>query len=323
LARRELFARTRVRGDAALHVEFMFEATNCPRCGAQLIKRCGRCKSYIYAPVADRCESCGVPHPWVAERQIRGERLRTRQWDKRKDPSDPADPVYVGPRGTVWVIDADIVRLDVQALVSNTDMYGGMWTEVADAVRRAAGDEVVRLAQRNIPRKPGEAWATEASALDGRLVIHVASMKRNGESDLRLVARSLWAAFAKASESSVESVGVPAIGTGPKALPMDDWLRTFGQVAVRYTHRAYDPEEDAREAKELAIVLVLYEPEHYDEQHRELGRAVRSAWHGLGRPATGKPQIDLNRLDRVLVRLRVEALKLPRRRKPPGMGEAF
>jgi hypothetical protein len=128
---------------------------------------------------------------------------------------------------------------------------------------------------------------------------------------------------------------------------MADWLRTFGHVSVRYTHRVIKSAtlqatdiaagvEDAAELEsaggaeagsetksvtemdDLAIVLVLYEPEDFDEQRRMLGRAVREAWHLCGRPATGTPKIALSKGDRARVRLRAEFSRLPGRTKPPG-----
>jgi ribosomal protein L37E len=70
-ARRQLIADTRFLsfGRASLRAEHAYESSNCPICGALLMRRCTRCGKAILALVGERCASCGLPHPWAAERR--------------------------------------------------------------------------------------------------------------------------------------------------------------------------------------------------------------------------------------------------------------
>jgi len=199
---------------------------------------------------------------------------------------DPATLLYLADRGKVWVIEGDITRLEVDAIVSNDDVDGQMWTEVAHAIKRAAGDDIQRLAREGAPRKPGQAWITTAGDLPLEGVIHVASMNRLGESSLDIVQECLAAALERAVRARFRSVGIGAIGSGPKAIALPTWLRTFASVCVGHMHP--DPTGDHAEGQ-LEILLILYEPENYDEAIRVLNRAVRDAWKKARKPSDGLP----------------------------------
>src|ERR1700733_15159557 len=69
LARRDVVTRTRLSGKAEIRIEYSFETLTCGKCGTPYLRECGRCASPIFAPVMDRCESCGLPHPWAVERR--------------------------------------------------------------------------------------------------------------------------------------------------------------------------------------------------------------------------------------------------------------
>src|SRR5262245_15151070 len=68
LARRTVATRTRLMGRAEILVSHHFETTNCAVCGSKMQRNCSRCEKRIYAPLSDRCENCGLPQPWAAER---------------------------------------------------------------------------------------------------------------------------------------------------------------------------------------------------------------------------------------------------------------
>jgi O-acetyl-ADP-ribose deacetylase (regulator of RNase III) len=296
LARRDLLARTRFLGRAALHVSYTFETTNCPECGARLARECARCKNGIFAPVADRCQFCGLPQPWASERRAGAERASIRLWRKEPDDvpeserrvHDPALPLYRShTNGDVWVIDGDIAHLAVDAVVSNDDVDGQMWAQVARAIKNAAGEGVERLAQEGKPFKLGNAWLTTPGAL-GQMkhIIHVASMSRHGESTIKTVRECLVAALAVADEKHFESVGIAAIGSGPAAINPAEWFRVFAETTI--AHLDVDSRDQPRMPR-LAIVLVLFEPPDFEAELRTLQRAFFDAWEKTGKPAGGEP----------------------------------
>jgi O-acetyl-ADP-ribose deacetylase (regulator of RNase III) len=311
LARRDLLARTRFLGRAQMHVAFTFETTTCPHCGARLTRRCARCTEEIFAPVVDRCQFCGLPQPWAAERRAGAERASVRLWrpdaedakESERRVHDPAVPLYRSKegRGDLWVIDGDIARLDVDAVVSNADVDGQMWAQVASAVKGAAGEAVERLAQEGKPFRLGHAWVTSPGALQHmKGIIHVASMDRHGESTIESVRECLTNALRVAAERRYESVGIAAIGTGPAAIDLLEWRRTFAEVAIAHLGRQVDPWRDS--APPLSIVLVLFEPPDFDEEVATLRRIVWGAWAKHGKPIDGEPAVRVRRWRRPVPR---------------------
>src|SRR5918995_3113624 len=129
-ARLDVLTRTAFWGRVEMRVTTTFETSKCPSCGAQLVRFCDRCKSEIFAAV-ERCQSCGRPQPWAAERRVAAERAGVRKWRSgSKGVRDSARELYDAGRGReLLVIDGDLTRLEVDAVVSNVDVYGQMWAE--------------------------------------------------------------------------------------------------------------------------------------------------------------------------------------------------
>jgi O-acetyl-ADP-ribose deacetylase (regulator of RNase III) len=271
-------------GRARVHATYIYESKNCPLCGAQLTRACARCGKPILAPVRERCTWCGLPHPWASERRS-GLALRpVRRWRiGETGVNDPAVPVYRAARGELLVLDGDLLRLQIDAIVSNADVDGRMWTEIAHAVRLQGGSEIERLARAGAPRSLGTAWITIAGDLPAKRVIHVASMNRRGESKLQWVRESLAAALLEAhKDSDVRSLGVPTINSGPAAIGLDEWLPMFAGVCVADLHGSAPAE-----SKRLEIVLVLYEPRNFEGAVEQLRAGLSAAWRAHGEPRNG------------------------------------
>lgn len=299
LARRDLLAKTRLLGRAALHVSFTFETTNCPECGSRLARRCVRCGHEIFGPVEDRCQFCGLPQPWATERRAGAERADIRIWRQPQEEgaeglarkaNDPALPLYRAPgRGNLWIIDADISQLDIDAVVSNDDVDGRMWAQVARSIKGAAGEGVERLAQEGRPFKLGQAWWTSAGGLDHmKGIIHVAALSRRGESHLETVRKCLVAAFGVATKKEYKSLGVAAIGSGPLAIDPEHWYRAFAEVAIEYLGKR--PLAKPGAPPELDIVLVLFEPPDFSVELATVRAAVFSAWKSAEERVEGTPE---------------------------------
>lgn len=286
LARRDLVTRTRLSGRVALHTEYTFEAANCPKCGVPLDRKCARCKSDILAPLADLCWSCGIPQPWAAERRASAERASVRHWDPdSKEGNDPAEFLYgYEGRGNLWVIEGEIARLDVNAVISNDDVDGQMWAQVARSIKNAAGTEVEQRAQDGKPYRLGQAWLTKAGDLSMKGIIHVALLTRQGESDIGIVEECLTEALGIAAEEDYRSIGVAAIGSGPNAIEPSKWYRAFADLMVTHLSREIEPDSDPTP---ISIVLVLFEPSKFKETVDELKEMVRGAWGDIGSPAKG------------------------------------
>ena len=301
-ARRDLIVRSGIWGRANVTPSVTFETSHCPRDGAKLIRRCARCERPVFAPVVDHCEFCGVPQPWAAERRAGAERASLRRWrqsaeEKEKDVdrvNDPALQLYSsspsvtrGRRGNVWVLDGEIARLDVDAVISNDDVDGQMWSQSAQAIKSAAGEGVERLAQEGKPFRLGHAWTTDAGDLTQmQKIIHVASMSRYGKSNIETARACLAAAFELAAKEGLQSVGLTAFGTGPAAIDMEEWFKVFAETTVEFLHRGAKEEKP----NELSIVLVLFERRVFAEEVEKLRHAFSRAWRRIGEPETGRPE---------------------------------
>ena len=301
-ARRDLIVRTGWSGRAKMTATNCFETTNCPRDGARLVSKCARCARPVLAPVVDRCQFCGVPQPWARERRAGAERASLRLWRPEPDSlpqserrvHDPAERLYrsevVEADGTlrqadVWVLDGDIVRLAVDAVISNDDVDGQMWSQSARSIKDAAGEGVERLAQEGKPFRLGHAWTTTAGDLrQMKGIIHVASMSRYGNSSIETVRKCLTAAFRLAAERQFTSIGLTAFGTGPAAIKQREWFTVFAQTAIEFLS------EGAKEMPaSFSIVLVLLGPRRFDREVDRLRLAFHDAWREMGSPPDGVP----------------------------------
>jgi O-acetyl-ADP-ribose deacetylase (regulator of RNase III) len=304
-ARRDLIVRTGFWGRAKLTATNSFETSNCPRDGARLVNSCARCERPVFAPVVDRCQFCGVPQPWAQERRAGAERASLRLWRPEPDSTpeserrvhDPAEPLYreeleaadgTKKEADVWVIDGDIVRLAVDAVISNDDVDGQMWSQSARSIKDAAGEGVERLAQEGKPFRLGHAWTTTAGELrQMKGIIHVASMSRYGKSSIETVRECLTAGFQLAAQREYTSVGVTAFGTGPAAIEMHEWFDVFAETIVDFLS---DPAKQAERPANFAIVLVLLGPQSFERDVMQLRAAFQKAWADGGEPIGGEPE---------------------------------
>jgi O-acetyl-ADP-ribose deacetylase (regulator of RNase III) len=314
MARRDLRMHTAKWGRSEVIAEFVFETRNCPECGAPLAKKCARCKQENLAPVVDLCRSCGLPQPWAAERREGAERSAIRLWrpeskKKRKKKTkvemrvnDPARRLYryatekkrkgkrkrrKTKRGDVWVIEGDIVQLDVHAVVSNDDVDGQMWAQVARSIKKAAGEGVERLAQEGKPFKLGDAWVTTPGNLQQmKNIVHVASMNRQGETSEDTVEKSLASALELAVRKGHKSIALACFGIA--TIGRNRWFEIFAETTVAFYG---DPGNFKKRKDRLAIVLVLFEPaEKFEEEVETLEQMLHAAWVRAGEPASGKPE---------------------------------
>jgi O-acetyl-ADP-ribose deacetylase (regulator of RNase III) len=300
-ARRDLVVRTGLWGRANATATISFETTHCPLDGAKLTRRCARCERPVFAPVVDRCEFCGVPQPWATERRAGAERASLRLWRRGREEiekgvsrvHDPALHLYSSPKkgkddhpGDVWVLDGNIARLAVDAVISNDDIDGQMWSQSARAIKNAAGEGVERLAQEGKPFRLGHAWLTDAGDLKQmKNIIHVASMSRYGKSNIETVRKCLASALDLAAEKNFRSIGLTAFGTGPAAIDLNEWIEAFAEITVGFLNGP----AKAKRSEELSIVLVLFERREFEEEVEKLRVAFRRAWMKHGEPADGRP----------------------------------
>jgi hypothetical protein len=269
--RRDIVTRTRLSGKADICVKYGWETSNCPKCGTIFQRECGRCERPIFLPVADRCESCGLLQPWADERRATANRSQLRQWrpskDKTKNNASRAKHLASPRRDReLFVIEGDITKFAVDAVISDDDTDGRMWAAVASSIKSVTGVDVERDSVSRGPYPLGSAWFTLAGNLRIKGIIHVASMDRKGRNlGFETIQACVQSALTEALNRGVDSVALAAIGTWPQnihqdtrpqAILLEDWLQTVPPEIVKFLRGS---------PKKLAVLLVLFEPDNFNQ----------------------------------------------------------
>ena len=133
------------------------------------------------------------------------------------------------------VIEADVTKLEVDAIANaaNTELrHGG---GVAGAISRAGGPEVQRESDERAPIGLGEAVETTAGEMPARWVIHAATMELGGPTSAEIIDRATRSTLAKADELGARSLALVAFGTGVGGFPLDEAARLM--VGAARDHR--------------------------------------------------------------------------------------
>jgi O-acetyl-ADP-ribose deacetylase len=129
------------------------------------------------------------------------------------------------------VLQADVTKLDVDAIANaaNTQlMHGG---GVAGAISRAGGPEVQRESDERAPIELGAAVETTAGEMPARWVIHAATMELGGPTSAEIIGRATRSTLAKAEELGCGSLALVAFGTGVGGFPLEDAARVMVAAA--------------------------------------------------------------------------------------------
>jgi O-acetyl-ADP-ribose deacetylase (regulator of RNase III) len=122
----------------------------------------------------------------------------------------------------IEVLQADITKLEVEAIANaaNTQLqHGG---GVAGAISRAGGPEVQKESDERAPIDLGEAVATTAGEMPSKWVIHAATMELGGPTSAEIIRRATASTLALAEELGAKSLALVAFGTGVGGFPIDE-----------------------------------------------------------------------------------------------------
>jgi O-acetyl-ADP-ribose deacetylase (regulator of RNase III) len=173
-------------------------------------------------------------------------------------------PALVGDDTAVIVLEvqqADVTRLDVDAITNaaNTQLkHGG---GVALAISRAGGPAVQRESTEKAPIGLGDAVETTAGAMPGRYVIHAATMELGGPTSAEIIARATRSTLSKADALGCRSLALVAFGTGVGGFPLDQAAQLMVDAV-----RGHEPRSLER------VVFAV----HGDEAERAFRAAVES-----------------------------------------------
>jgi len=119
----------------------------------------------------------------------------------------------------------DICDLEVDAIVNPANVTLWMSTGVAGAIKRRGGDSIEFAAVRQGPVPLGGAIVTEAGSLGARWIIHAVSLDSQRRTSAAIIERALRSALARARELDVETLAIPALGTGVGGFPLAEAAR--------------------------------------------------------------------------------------------------
>lgn len=162
---------------------------------------------------------------------------------------------------SIEVEQADITKLEVDAIANaaNTDLrHGG---GVAGAISRAGGQVVQQESNRKAPIGLGEAVETSAGDMPARWVIHAATMYLGGPTSAEIIRQATASTLQKADELGARSLALVAFGTGVGGFPLTEAARI--EIEEVKTHLAKGSKlerivfavhgDEAREAFERAL----------------------------------------------------------------------
>jgi O-acetyl-ADP-ribose deacetylase (regulator of RNase III) len=162
---------------------------------------------------------------------------------------------------TIEVKQADITRLEVDAIANaaNTELiHGG---GVAGAIARAGGRAVEEESERKAPIGLGEAVETTAGHMPSKWVIHAATMTLGGPTSAEIIRNATASTLRKADELGARSLALVAFGTGVGGFPLEEAARI--EIEEVRSHLAADSKlerivfavhgDEAREAFERAV----------------------------------------------------------------------
>jgi O-acetyl-ADP-ribose deacetylase (regulator of RNase III) len=143
----------------------------------------------------------------------------------------------------VVIVAGDLVEQDVDAIVNaaNNDLVLG--GGVAGAIRRAGGHAIQDECDAHGPVRVGEAAITGAGNLHARWVIHAASMSLGGRTTRDALRSSMDDVFRLARAHDVETLAIPAVGTGIAGFPIDECARVMAESLRDALRGGFTPRE--------------------------------------------------------------------------------
>ena len=166
---------------------------------------------------------------------------------------------------TVEVMQGDLTRQDVDAIVNaaNNDLeLGG---GVAGAIARAGGPAIQAECRTIGPVEVGDAAITSGGNLKARYVIHAASMRLGSPTYADSLRQSTRRSLEIASEKGLRSIAFPAVGTGIARFPLDECARIMVDEVIAHASTRSSLEE---------VRFVLFDGEAESAFRREADRRL-------------------------------------------------
>ena len=142
---------------------------------------------------------------------------------------------------TLEVVQGDITECAVDAIVNAANNYLWMGAGVAGAIKRKGGQAIEDEAVRQGPIAVGEAVVTGAGSLKAHHVIHAAAMGQDLITDAELIRQATVNSLKRATELGLESLALPALGTGVGGFPVDEAARVMIEATSVFLRNTAQP----------------------------------------------------------------------------------
>ncbi len=154
----------------------------------------------------------------------------------------------------IALLQGDITAIKADAIVNAANNHLWMGAGVAGAIKRKGGQVIEEEAMRKGPIPVGEAVATTAGQLDARYVIHAAAMGQDLVTSAEYIRAATHNSLLRAEELHLQSIALPALGTGVGGFPARQAAREMLGATIEYlrTH----PQTSLRR-----VLFVLFQPE--------------------------------------------------------------
>lgn len=148
----------------------------------------------------------------------------------------------------IEIIQGDITKQDVDAIVNAANNHLWMGAGTAGAIVRAGGREIEDEAIRQGPIEVGEAVVTGSGDLACKHVIHAAAMGQDLFTSAEKIRASTENALKRAEELGIGSIAFPALGTGVGGFD-------YSQAAEIMLTVCYERSGSARSVRTVRFVL--------------------------------------------------------------------
>lgn len=120
----------------------------------------------------------------------------------------------------IEIVQGDIVKCDVEAIVNAANNEFWMGSGVAGAIKAAGGEIIEKEAMKKGPVMTGQAVYSTAGSLGYKVIIHAAVMGRDLKTTAEYIRKATVSSLKVADELKIKSLAFPAFGTGVGGFPM-------------------------------------------------------------------------------------------------------
>jgi O-acetyl-ADP-ribose deacetylase len=139
------------------------------------------------------------------------------------------------------VVLGDITEQATDAIVNAANNHLWMGSGVAGAIKAKGGEEIEREAMRLGPIESGQAVTTSAGRLKARYCIHAAAMGQDLVTSADFISKATRSSLAEAARLGLDSVALPALGTGVGGFPADACVRLMIAAVLSHSRVSSGP----------------------------------------------------------------------------------